>query len=433
MDFINLLKRKQKPALGCTEPGAIALAASKAAEYLKSPVITIELYLSRNIMKNAMNVGIAGTTEKGSAMAAALGAIAGNSSFGLECLKGITQQDVCKARKMVEDGAVRIMLKDTEEKIYIRACCIAGEEKAEVTIRQEHDHITGIVVNGEIKLDLAVETENEEEQEENFAFSDILDFVENVPAADIEFLLEGINLNSKLVEEGLNNDYGLCVGRKLFNRLQQMSGHKADKQGTDEQAAAYASDEYAVSCTAAAVDARMAGCRLPVMSLDGSGNQGITAMIPIAVLGKYKGLNEEQMLRTLALSELVTLYIKKHIGKLSAICACAVASSVGVSCGIVYMCGGSVHQMISAIKNMIADISGLICDGAKDTCALKIATGVSSALQCAHLALVDDRNISGREGIIDEELDQTIKNLGRIATEGMTPTDRVILDIMTCK
>lgn len=403
-------------------------------------------------MKNAMNVGIAGTTEKGSAMAAALGAVAGDSNFGLECLKGITQQDVDKAGKMVNDGAVRIMLEDTDEKIYIKACCISDKERAEVTIRKEHDLITNIVVNGEVKLDLAVEAEAEEEQEENYTFSDILDFVENVPAADIEFLLEGIELNSRLVEEGLQGEYGLCVGKKLFKRLEQMYGTKKTAKSIDDKGknvdgknvgdedvggenvmGEYAIDEYAVSCTAAAVDARMAGCRLPVMSLDGSGNQGITAMIPIAVLGKDRELDKEQMLRALALSELVTLYIKKHIGKLSAICACAVASSVGVSCGIVYMNGGSVHQMICAIKNMIADISGLICDGAKDTCALKIATGVSSALQCAHLALVDDRNISGREGIIDEELDQTIKNLGRIATEGMTPTDKVILDIMTCK
>lgn len=421
MDFIKLLKQELAPALGCTEPGAIALATAKAAEQLSLPVERIDLFLSRNMMKNAMNVGIAGTRETGGAMAAALGAIGGNSRYGLECLKDITAKDTEVAVKMLAEKKVHVMLAKTEEKVYVKAVGYAGNQKAAVTIRHSHDRISEICIDDKVVFERAEDKEsNRQTQEsEEFQLMDILTFVETVPIEKIEFLWGAVTYNEAVVHEGLTNEYGLAVGKKLYQQIDTENKQK------------YLSN-YIISCTAAAVDARMAGCKCPVMSLNGSGNQGITATVPVFTLGEQMGLSREKILRGLALSELVTLYIKRYIGKLSALCACAVASSVGASCAIVYLYGGSHAEMVCAIKNMIADISGLICDGAKSTCALKIATGITCAMQCAYLAMAGGENIKGAEGIVDEEIHHTIQNLGRVATEGMTPTDNVILDIMIC-
>lgn len=422
MDFIKLLKQELAPALGCTEPGAIALAAAKAAENLSEPVERMEVYLSRNMMKNAMNVGIAGTGETGGAMAAALGAVGGRSAYGLECLKEITQEQTKAAVQMLEEKKVQMKLAQTEEKVYVKVICYAKGEKASVTISHCHDRITKIEVNDAVQY-CQEETSgvNNKEKEElgEFQFTDILSFVEMVPVEEIDFLSEAVRLNQVVVKEGLEQEYGLSVGRKLYQRI--------PKENRRQQR-----NDYIVSCTAAAVDARMAGCKYPVMSLNGSGNQGITATVPVFLLGEELELPKEKVIRGLALSALVTLYIKKYIGKLSALCACTVASSVGVSCAAVYLYGGTCGEMISAMKNMIADISGLICDGAKSTCALKIATGVNCALQCAYLAMAGEQKEVGTEGIVNEEIHHTIENLGRVATEGMTPTDQVILDIMIC-
>lgn len=419
MNFIELLKKESTPALGCTEPGAIALAAAKAAECMSKPVERIELYLSRNIMKNAMNVGIAGTEETGGAMAAALGVVRGKSKYGLECLKEISSEDIEKASQMIADKRVIIKLADTDQKVYVKVICYSSEEHSSVTISHNHDLITKIEENGRITYQHEEGYyEQETDEIEDFSLQEIYDFIQAVPIDEISFLREAISINKKVVQEGLTKKYGLSVGRKLVEKYRN-DGKRGQLS------------DYVVGCTAAAVDARMAGVKMPVLSLNGSGNQGITATVPIYVLGKEWAISEEIILRALALSELVALYIKKYIGKLSALCACTVASSVGVSCGIVYMKGGSYQQMVSAINNMIADISGLICDGAKSTCALKIATGVNCAMQCAYLAMMGDDEIIGQEGIINEEIQLTIENLGRVATEGMTPTDKVILDIMT--
>lgn len=422
MDFIKLLKHELAPALGCTEPGAIALASSKASENLSEPIERMEVYLSRNMMKNAMNVGIAGTKETGGAMAAALGATGGKSRYGLECLKDITQSDTRAALKMIEENRIQLKLAQTEEKVYVKAVCYSKKDRVSVTISRCHDHITEIKVNDIIrysdKNNRCMQNNSEMEPEE-FRFDEILEFVQHVPVEDIAFLSEAVSINKAVVTEGLNHEYGLCVGKKLCQRVAK---DKRKQQLSD----------YIAGCTAAAVDARMAGCTYPVMSLNGSGNQGITATVPVFILGEELKLSQEKILRALALSSLVTLYIKKYIGRLSALCACTIASSVGVSCAIVYLNEGSSGQMISAMKNMIADISGLICDGAKSTCALKIATGVSCAMQCAYLAMAGEEKNLGTEGIVDKEIHHTIQNLGRVATEGMTPTDKVILDIMTC-
>lgn len=413
----EIMKKEIVCALGCTEPSAVALAVAKARETLGEQPERLELKVSGNILKNAMNVGIPGTDLKGIEIAAALGCVVGKSEYELEVLKDCSQKDIDKARELIAGGAVDIGLKDgCIEKLYIEARCIKGEKSAETVIQKFHTNISSVCKNDEV---IYLSTQTEEENKGGSAYHlDLLSiwkFANEAAPEELRFLSEVVKINSTIAEEGLKNDYGMGVGRHLYQRM--------EKEGNMDF------QTYVVSYTAAAADARMAGCSLPVMATTGSGNQGLTASLPVIAAAKWMKCEEEKMYRALAISELVTIHVKEYIGKLSALCGCAIAASIGGACGITYLLGGGYSNIEYAVKNMVADISGLICDGAKAGCALKIATSVAGAIQCAYLAL-DEVQVPDHDGIVFGDVEETIRNLGSLGNKGMVTTDHVILDMM---
>lgn len=427
LSMIDIMKKEIVCALGCTEPSAVALAVAKARETLGEQPDKVILQVSGNILKNAMSVGIPGTNLKGIEIAAALGCVAGNTEFGLEVLKNISEADIAKAQEMLEEGRLDLQLKDCEERLYIEAKCIKGERSAEAVIEKYHTNIASVCKDDEVIYLKKAEANSDGKVEEkspedsaatgayNLTLKGIWDFVMNCPKEDLGFLQEVIIVNRRIAETGLLGEYGMGVGKKLRDRAVRTG----EKDFTT----------YVVSYVAAAADARMAGCPLPVMATTGSGNQGLTASLPVIAAANWMKVDGDTLYRALALSELVTIHVKQYIGKLSALCGCAIAASIGTACGIAYLLGGEYIHMEYAVKNMVADISGLICDGAKAGCALKIATSVAGAIQCAYLA-VEGAQVPERDGIVCADVEETIHNLGNLGNKGMCVTDRVILDMM---
>ena len=432
-EIIELIRKEVKPALGCTEPIAVALAVSKAVEILEeNGDITdrlgndfrIEVQVSANILKNGMGVGIPGTGMVGLPIAAALGAVCGNSSYGLVVLKDLDETSINKAKDLAEDKLVKIGLADTTKKLYIKAIVDVekdGVRQACAVIEDDHDNIVETRYNESI-LTLSHKESSCEEQRSTLDYKlsikEIYDFIKDVPYKNISFILESRTLNQALAEEGLRGRYGLKVGWAI---------------SLESSKEVFGNDflSYAMCMTAAASDARMAGCTLPAMSNSGSGNQGITVTMPIiAYSHKYK-VSDEELARALTLGHLVAIHIKGYLGKLSALCGCVIAST-GAACGLIYLRGGSYENICYSIKNMIGNITGMVCDGAKEGCAMKVASGVSCALQSAVLAM-QNICISSIDGIIEEDIEKTIQNLGRIGSIGMQSTDTMILNIMVCK
>ncbi|WP_392486300.1 serine dehydratase subunit alpha family protein [Haloimpatiens sp. FM7315] len=420
--FIKLLKNEVVPALGCTEPIAVALAASKAAEVLKKDPEYIEVYVSGNILKNGMGVGIPGTGMVGLHIAAALGAIGGNPNAELEVLKDITKDDIAKSKTFLSEKRVTVKAKDVKEKLYVEAIAINGDSKATVIIKEKHSNIVSIQLNDELLYkkedNSSLSTSSEEDNCDHTTVEEIYNFALKSDFKDIEFILKGAKMNKAVSKEGLKNSYGLKVGKTLMNKIDK--GLLSDDM-----------QNYAMAVTAAASDARMAGCMLPVMSNSGSGNQGITVMMPVVGVAEKLNADDEHLARALVLANLIAIHIKSYLGRLSALCGCVVAAS-GASCGITYLLGGNLNNVIYSIKNMSGNIAGMICDGAKTGCALKVSTGVSAAIQSSLLA-IENIEISSNDGIIDDDVEKTIKNLATIGTKGMCETDKLILDIMTCK
>lgn len=432
-EIIELIRKEVKPALGCTEPIAVALAVAKAVEILeeRSNVsmrndkdLRIDVQVSANILKNGMGVGIPGTGMVGLFIAAALGAVCGKSSYGLEVLQDFDEVSINKAKELVSKKYVRINLAETNKKLYIKAIVESAQipgHQATAVIEDDHDNISEIWYDNSLLASSHRETAEEPQKctlDYGLTVKEIFDFAQSVPYEDIEFVLESRSLNLTLAEEGLRGKYGLRVGWAI---------------SLESSKEVFGDDflSYAMSMTAAASDARMAGCTLPAMSNSGSGNQGITATMPIIAYSQKYPVSEEKLARALTMSHLVAIHIKGYLGKLSALCGCVIAST-GAACGLIYLRGGSYEQMCYSIKNMIGNITGMVCDGAKEGCAMKVASGVSSALQSAVLAM-GGICISPEDGIIEEDIEKTIRNLGRIGSVGMQSTDNMILDIMVCK
>lgn len=417
-DFTALLKQEIVPALGCTEPIAVALAVARATEELGDRPERIALHVSRNILKNAMNVGIPGTGMKGLEIAAALAAVAGHSAYGLEVLRDETPDDVLQAKEL--RSRVSVYLSDVDKPLYIKACVSRGNDTAECVIEDSHTGITSVSHNS-VSRPIEVVAEQHESAAPTITpaldLESIYEFATQAPIDKLAFLKRGMDMNLRVAREGLEGDYGMNVGRKLYEESPAADSDYAD---------------YAVALAAAAADARMGGCTLPVMSTAGSGNQGLAATLPCIAVAERLGASDEVLLRAEAISHLITIHIKSHIGKLSALCGCAIAASVGSSCGITYLLGGGLAEICFAVQNMIADISGLICDGAKAGCALKLATGVGAAVQCARLAIAGSRADS-HDGIVTEDVERSIANLGELGARGMMTADKVILEMMMCK
>ena len=432
-EIIELIRKEVKPALGCTEPIAVALAVAKAMEIIEeqaecacdwrySDSYSLKIEVSGNILKNGMGVGIPGTGMVGLHIASALGAVCGKSSYGLEVLHDLNESSISQAKQMVETQRVTVGIAETPLKLYVKA--IVTDSKGNTgyaVIENDHDNIaeTGF---GETVLSSSHKENTCSDQKTTLDYKltvkEIFDFASTVAYEDIEFILESRTLNLALAQEGMRGPYGLRVGQAI--------SASANREVFGEDFLS-----YAMALTAAASDARMAGCTLAAMSNSGSGNQGITVTMPVIAYSIKYNTSDEQLARALVLSHLVAIHIKGYLGKLSALCGCVIAST-GSSCGLVYLRGGDYEQVCSAIKNMIGNITGMVCDGAKVGCAMKVASGVSSALQSAVLAR-EGMCISEHDGIIEKDIEKTIQNLGRIGSVGMQHTDDMILDIMVCK
>ncbi len=363
-----------------------------------------------------MGVGIPGTGMSGLPIAIAMGALVGKSEYGLEVLRDSTPDIVEEGKKLVDRGIINIHLKeDIVEKLYIEVTASAGPDTAREIISREHTRFSLIEKNGIKLLELedneTAETVTEQLQ---LSFDKVCDFAFYTPIDEIRFIKKTVELNKAAAEESLKGTYGHSVAQTLTNSTMGNSVYN-----------------HMLSVTAAACDARMAGAMIPVMSNSGSGNQGIAATLPVSVFAEETGKSEEELIRALILSHLITIYIKQSLGRLSGLCG-AVVAATGSGCGVTYLMGGTREQIGFTVKNMIGNVTGMICDGAKPSCTLKVHNGVSTATLSALLAM-DNKVVTAVEGIVDEDVDKTIQNLTKIGREGMTETDKMVLDIMTNK
>ena len=418
--IIALIRREVVPAIGCTEPIAVALCVARAAETLGCRPETIAVRLSANILKNAMGVGIPGTGMIGLPIAVALGALIGRSEYQLEVLRDVTPEAVEEGRRYIDEKRISIALKEAiEEKLYIEVEAAAAGHRAVAVIAGGHTRFVYVERDGEVLLDRRSPSSDEKEEGEvPLTLRRVWDFALTAPLDEIRFILETSRLNKAAAEQAFAGDFGHCVGRTLrCDRERKIMGDSIFTR--------------VLSYTSAACDARMAGAMIPVMSNSGSGNQGIAATLPVTVFAEETGATEEQTIRALTLSHLTVVYIKQSLGRLSALCGCVVAAT-GSSCGVTYLMGGGYAEIAAAVKNMIANLTGMICDGAKPSCAMKLTSGVSTAMLSAMMAM-DGHCVTPVEGIIEEDVDKCIRNLTAIGRDGMNETDRLVLNIMTHK
>ncbi len=418
--IIALMKREVVPAVGCTEPMAVALCVSRATEALGCRPEKITALLSANILKNAMGVGIPGTGMIGLPIAIALGALIGKSEYQLEVLKDVCPDAIEQGKQYIDEGRIDIHLKQGEcDKLYVEVLCEGGGHHSTAIISGSHTHFVRVTLDDEVLLDDQTgHCSDGNEGDIELKLRLVYDFAMEAPLDEIRFILTTRDYNLKAAQESIKGNYGHCLGKTMDRPLSHgIFGNTIFSR--------------ILSKTALATDARMGGALIPVMSNSGSGNQGICATNPVAVYAMENENTEEELIRALTLSHLTAIYIKQSLGKLSALCGCVVAS-IGSSCGITYLMGGDYNRICHAVKNMIANLTGMICDGAKPSCALKSASGVSPAMLSAVLA-IEGRHVTSAEGIIDDDVDRSIRNLTVIGADAMCATDQMVLDIMTGK
>ena len=425
-ELLDLLRCEVVPAIGCTEPIAVALCVARAKEKLGAEPDKILVQLSKNVYKNALAVGIPNTGMTGLPIAIALGATVGRSEYMLEVLRDATPEAVAYAKEYMLRVPADIQINyEAPSMLYIHAEVACGDKKAEATIQDGHTNFVGEdgeTVNG---AETVKQLDGEDGKSgEALTLKRVYDFALEVDIEDVNFLIDGAEMNKQAAETSFANEYGHKLGRLLHSstlkqtpQLQQLFGDTIFTK--------------IVSYTCGACDARMSGAMVPVMSNSGSGNQGISCSVPVYLYAKENNCSREQTLRALALSNLTVIYIKQSLGRLSALCGCVVAAT-GSAAGITLLMGGKYEEITYAIKNMIANISGMICDGAKPGCALKVTSGVSTAIFSAYLAM-QHSYADSTEGIVEDDIDRTIRNLTRIGHDGMQVTDDLILDIMTHK
>ena len=423
-EIIALMNREIIPAIGCTEPIAVALCVAKATETLGTQPEHITARLSANVLKNAMGVGIPGTGMTGLPIAMALGALVGKSEYELEVLKDADEVAVKAGCSLIDEKRIRVDLKEgIEEKLYIEIEVKAGEDKAVAIIAGGHTRFVTITRNDEVLLSADAPATSEgaapgEQKDPELTLRKVWDFSMTAPLEELEFITEAKRLNMNAAYESLKGNYGHAIGKLMRSESERnIMGDTLHCQ--------------IVGMTTAACDARMAGAMIPVMSNSGSGNQGLTSTVPVVVYAEQTKATHEQTVRALILSHLTVIYIKQSLGRLSALCGCVVAAT-GSSCGITYLMGGGYEEVTHAVKNMIANLAGMICDGAKPSCAMKCASGVSMAVVSALMAM-NNRCVKSVEGIIDDDVDKSIRNLTDIGRDAMTQTDAMILRIMTSK
>lgn len=418
--IINLINKEVVPAVGCTEPMAVALCAAKAAEVLGCRPQKVRAQLSANILKNAMGVGIPGTGMIGLPIAIALGTLIGKSEYQLEVIKDLTPETLEEGKAFIKEQRITILRKSNiEEKLYIEIESSTETSTATVIISCAHTNIVYVEKDGNVLLDnRTTRSESCEQKDISLDLKLVYDFATTAPVGEIDFILKAKDYNLKAAEDSLKGNYGHCLGKTMDRPLSH--GIFGDSIYS-----------HIIAKTASACDARMGGAMIPVMSNSGSGNQGICATNPVVVFALENKNTEEELVRALILSHLTAIYIKQSLGKLSALCGCVVAS-IGSSCGITYLMGGDYDKICHSVKNMIANLAGMLCDGAKPGCSLKISSGVSTALLSAVLSM-EGRCVTAAEGIVDDDVDKSIRNLTSIGANAMNLTDEMVLNIMVNK
>lgn len=421
--IIRLINREVVPAVGCTEPAAVSLCVAKATELLGCIPDQINLRLSSNILKNAMGVGIPGTGMIGLPIAVALGALIGKSEYGLEVLRDVNPEAVEEGKKYIAEHPISIKLfEDAPSNLHIDVEVVHDTDRVRATISREHTNFIylernrSVIFNEEPKNDgTGIQTDTTEDVE--LDLHTVYEFATKTPLEEIDFILKARDMNLAIAQLALREEYGHSLGMTVRDKGRALFG--------DTPLA------HIVSYTSAACDARMGGAPVPVMSNSGSGNQGICATMPVVAYAEDIHADQEHLIRALILSHLTSIYIKQSLGRLSALCGCVVAST-GASSALVYLMDGNYEQVSAAVKNMVANLTGMICDGAKPSCAMKISSGVSTAMMSAMLAM-NGKCVTSAEGIIDDDVDRTVRNLTSIGRDAMRATDLYVLDIMTCK
>lgn len=416
--YINVINQVVKPALGCTEPIAAAYASAVAAEMLAETPASLQVYVSDNLYKNSMGVFVPGTGKIGLAIAAASGAVGGNANAGLEVLAAITPAQVAAAQALIDSNAVSINRTETDEFIYCQVIAKHGDNEAVVTISGGHTLIIEKRLNDEI---IFTHSDNSQAStasvcaDMEISIADIYEFATLVDIEHIRFILQAKELNGKLSAEGMNNPYGLEIGRTM-------------QKGIEEGILGSGLMNKVVMLTAAASDARMGGATLPAMSNFGSGNQGIAATIPVSIAAEHYNSTDEELARALIMSHLGAIYIKSHYPPLSAFCGNTVTSAAAAM-AMVFLAKGSFEQSCHAIQNVLSDSAGMVCDGAKASCAMKVSTSSGASVRATLMAL-NNHQVS-QQGIVAIDVEQTIKNVGKMVSQGMCSTDSTIIDIMS--
>jgi L-cysteine desulfidase len=418
--IVQTLKEEVVPAMGCTEPVAVALACAKAKELISFNYIEkAEVFVSPNIYKNGLSVGIPNTKEVGLYIAAALGFMGGESKKDLRVLEGINETQVKIAKEFLHSKKLSLDIKDTADKVYVEVNLVTDKGDCSVIISGKHNRFSYIEKLGEVLIDLRKEDASSDKGKNilyGLRIRDIIKEIEKIPHEDIAFMLDGVVMNETIAKVGLENKIGMGVGFGLKKSIEQ----------------GILSEDLMISAmmlTAGASDARMSGMNLSVMSSNGSGNNGLTAILPIVAYKNKFNIDDEKLAKAVAISHIMNSYVKHYIGRLSALCACGVAAGTGAGIAIAWLMGATYDQIDGVIKNTLANTSGMICDGAKEGCAIKLSTSASVAVQSAILA-INDCIVPGRNGIVAETAEETIKNLGVLSLEGMSLADHVILNTM---
>ncbi|MDI6600469.1 MAG: L-serine ammonia-lyase, iron-sulfur-dependent, subunit alpha [Thermoanaerobacteraceae bacterium] len=418
MDFIRVLKEQVVPSLGCTEPAAVGLAAAWARSVADGKIQNMEVYVSRNVLKNGSGVGIPNAKGRGIGLAAALGAIGGNKDAALEVFKYINESDEEEARDLLRGKKIKVSVKRDVPSLYVEVKITTDMVEGQAILSGSHTNLVSLTRDG---VEMIKPADNSGPGAglasiKDSSLKEIYEFVNSVDAGELEFLLEGIRINEEAAQYGLKEMCGAGIGRNVEKRIK--TGIIPDNV-----------ENYAKMLTCAACDARMSGGRIAVMSSAGSGNHGLMTFLPIAAYCEKNNIDKARELKALAMSNLITVYIKEYSGRLSSICGCAIAAATGASCALCYLMGGSFENICLAINNMIGDMAGMICDGGKEGCSFKLLTSIDAAFDNAYLAM-EGVSIPEYNGIVAKDAETTIKNLGRISIEGMSTAEDVVIDIM---